>query len=140
MSEIDPRTRLQVLDRAECFALLARCSLGRIAVVADDQPLVFPVNFALHNHTIVFRTDVGTKLRGALRGLVAFECDGVDPVYHTGWSVLVNGPAEEVHNRAEIAELERVPLGTWSPGSKPVWIRIHTPTVSGRRIPMPGTS
>jgi nitroimidazol reductase NimA-like FMN-containing flavoprotein (pyridoxamine 5'-phosphate oxidase superfamily) len=140
MSEIDPRTRLEVLDREECLALLARCSLGRIAVVAGDRPLVFPVNFALHNHTIVFRTDVGAKLRGVLRGPVAFECDGVDAVYHTGWSVLVNGPAEEVRNPAEIAELERVPLGTWAPGSKPIWVRIRMPTISGRRIPMPGSS
>src|SRR5262249_15027106 len=62
-ARIDPRTQLEVLDRDECLALLARESLGRLAVVSDDgRPYVFPVNFALDGAAVVFRTDHGTKL------------------------------------------------------------------------------
>ena len=73
---------------------------ARIAVVIGGQPLVFPVNFTLDGDAVVFRTDEGTKLHAARNGPVAFECDGIDPVYHTGWSVLATGNAEEVHQRS----------------------------------------
>ena len=139
MAEIEERTGLEVLDRQECFALLARNSLGRIAVVGDgDRPLIFPVNFALDGEAIVFRTDPGTKLRLATHGWVAFECDGVDTVYHTGWSVLASGLAEKVRNAAEIAELARLPLALWCSGPKSTWIRIRPRVLTGRRIPPHG--
>jgi nitroimidazol reductase NimA-like FMN-containing flavoprotein (pyridoxamine 5'-phosphate oxidase superfamily) len=141
MAEIEERTGLEVLDRHECIALLAGSSLGRIAVVTDDgRPLVFPVNFALDGDAIVLRTDAGTKLHQAREAWVAFECDGVDSVYHTGWSVLASGVAEEVHNAAEIADLARLPLALWSPGPKSTWVRIRPRVLTGRRIPPHGHS
>jgi uncharacterized protein len=139
MAEFQPRTGLEVLERHECLALLARCSLGRIAVVdGDGRPLIFPVNFALDRDAIVLRTDPGTKLRRATQSWVAFECDGVDSTYHTGWSVLATGVAEEVHNAAEIADLDRLPLALWSPGPKSTWVRIRPRVLTGRRIPPHG--
>jgi nitroimidazol reductase NimA-like FMN-containing flavoprotein (pyridoxamine 5'-phosphate oxidase superfamily) len=139
--EIDPRTGLEVLDRHECIALLARNSLGRLAVVDDGgRPLVFPVNFALDGDAIVLRTDPGTKLFRARKGWVAFECDGIDSVYHTGWSVVASGIAEEVCNAAEVAELARLPLALWAPGPKSTWVRIRPRNLSGRRIPAHGQS
>jgi uncharacterized protein len=138
MTEIDPRTGLEVLDREQCMALLDRCCLGRMAVVVEGRPLIFPVNFALDGGSIVLRTDPGTKLYGARSGAVAFECDGTDGLYHEGWSVLATGMAEEVHNDAEIADLERLPLGVWSPGPHSTWLRIRPRSVTGRRIPPHG--
>jgi nitroimidazol reductase NimA-like FMN-containing flavoprotein (pyridoxamine 5'-phosphate oxidase superfamily) len=139
MAEIEERTGLELLDRHECLALLERCSLGRIAVVDDDgRPLIFPVNFALDRDSIVLRTDPGTKLRRAARHWVAFECDGVDSVYHTGWSVLASGVAEEVHSAGEIADLARLPLALWSPRPKSTWVRIRPRVLTGRRIPPHG--
>jgi uncharacterized protein len=139
MAEIEPRTGLEVLDRHECMALLSANSLGRIAVVTDGgRPLVFPVNFALDGDAIVLRTNPGTKLRRAISSWVAFECDGIDSVYHTGWSVLASGIGEEVDNAAEIARLSLLPLALWSPGPKATWVRIRPRTLSGRRIPPHG--
>ena len=44
---------------------------------------------------VVFATDQGSKLDAAVTGkVVSIEADGVDKVYHTGWSVLVTGIAE----------------------------------------------
>ncbi len=136
--DVDPRTGLEVLDRKTCLELLAHCDLGRLAVVVRGRPLVFPVNFALHEGAIVMRVDEGTKLHAARNGPVAFECDGTDRVYHTGWSVLASGDAEAVTGAAELARLERVPLGTWAPGPKPIWLRIAPKTLTGRRIPPHG--
>jgi nitroimidazol reductase NimA-like FMN-containing flavoprotein (pyridoxamine 5'-phosphate oxidase superfamily) len=138
MSEFDGRTGLEVLDREECLALLGKCSLGRLAVVIDDQPLIFPVNFALDEDAGVFRNDPGTKVYAARNKSVAFECDGTDAEDHTGWSVLVTGEAVQVRDPADRDRLGRLPLGSWCPGPKAVWLRIHPKTLTGRRIPRPG--
>ncbi len=136
---VDPRTGLEHLDHDECMRLLGRCSLGRLAVVVGRHPVIFPVNFALDGGSIVFRTNEGTKLYAARQDLVAFECDGVDRTYHTGWSVLVTGNAEEVRRPEEIEQLSQLHLGLWTTGPKPIWLRIRPRTITGRRIPAHGS-
>ena len=111
---------------------------GRLGVVVDGRPLVFPVNFTLDGEAVVFRSDEGTKVHAARNGPVAFECDGIDATYHTGWSVLLLGEVEEVRNPVEVARLERLPLGPWCPGPKPIWLRVRATSITGRRIPPPG--
>ena len=60
----DPRpNRIEELTRAECFGLLAGETLGRVAVTDDYGPVVFPVNFVLDRHTVVFRTEPGARDR-----------------------------------------------------------------------------
>ena len=130
----DGQTGLLELDRDECLRLIASAPIGRLAVVIAGRPLVFPVNFTLDGEAVVLRTDIGTKLHGARRGPVAFECDGIDSMYHTGWSVLVVGHAEEVKDLVDIRRLEGLPLGPWSPGPKPTWLRLRTRSITGRRI------
>ena len=61
------RARWQELTKAECFELLSAERLGRVAVVDDQGPIIFPVNFVLDRHMVVFRTDEGTKLGAAAR-------------------------------------------------------------------------
>lgn len=134
-TEIETRTGLEMLGRDECVALLGRSSLGRIAVVLGGRPFIFPVNFALDGEAIVFRSDAGTKLYGARNGPIAFECDGIDVVYHTGWSVVATGDAEEIRNEAELDRLARLPLGPWCPGAKSTWLRLRPRGLTGRRIP-----
>jgi hypothetical protein len=133
------RTGLEELTPLECLRLARTCAWGRLAVVVGGRPLVFPVNFALDGGAVVLRTDEGTKLDGARGGPVAFECDDVDRLYHTGWSVLITGNAEEVKDAVEITRLGQLPLGPWSPGPKPVWLRIRPRTITGRRIPLHGS-
>jgi nitroimidazol reductase NimA-like FMN-containing flavoprotein (pyridoxamine 5'-phosphate oxidase superfamily) len=135
---VDPRTGLEELDVDECLRLAGECVLGRLAVVVDGQPLVFPVNFVLDGSAVVLRTDEGTKLYAARHGAVAFECDDVDRLYHTGWSVIMTGHAEEVRAPDEVARLARLPLGPWCPVAKPVWLRLRPRTITGRRIPLHG--
>ena len=103
----EPRpARWQELTKAECFELLANEHLGRVAVVDDRGPVVFPVNFVLDRHTVVFRTEQGTKLQAAARGSrVCFEVDRADEGAHAGWSVIVRGEITEVTDRAELERL-----------------------------------
>ena len=138
-ANVDSRTGLEELDRDECLRLVGGSVLGRLVVVVDGQPLAFPVNFTLDGNAVVLRTDEGTKLHAARHDSVAFECDDVDLRYHTGWSVIITGRTEEVREPGEVARLERLPLGPWCPVAKPVWLRIRARTISGRRIPAPGT-
>ena len=133
--QLGRQARWQELTKSECFALLAREHLGRVAVVDDRGPVVFPVNFILDRHMVVFRTGDGTKLDAACRGSqVAFEIDGADAAAHTGWSVLVRGEAIEVTGPAELARLRRLRLDPWAPGAKTHYVRILPAVLTGRRI------
>jgi nitroimidazol reductase NimA-like FMN-containing flavoprotein (pyridoxamine 5'-phosphate oxidase superfamily) len=129
----DETVRLVEIDREECLALLDRHHLGRIGVVAEGQPLVLPVNYAMCESDVVFRSDGGTKLHAALGARVAFEIDGHDNLYHEGWSVLVVGHAEEVVDAARRKRYEQLRLMPWT-GPKAHWVRIHPDAISGRRI------
>ncbi|HUF31666.1 MAG TPA: pyridoxamine 5'-phosphate oxidase family protein [Acidimicrobiales bacterium] len=127
---------LEVLERAHCMELLANHRVGRVAVeVADDSPLVVPVNYLLDGEAIVFRTDMGAKVRALRQGPVSFQIDEIDPYHQTGWSVLVRGVAYEATG-AEVAHLLVEP---WAPGDKERWIRIVPATVTGRRIRLTGS-
>jgi nitroimidazol reductase NimA-like FMN-containing flavoprotein (pyridoxamine 5'-phosphate oxidase superfamily) len=132
------QVRWQELTKGECFQLLAQEHLGRVAFVDDRGPIVFPVNFVLDRHMVVFRTDAGTKLGAASRGSrVAFEVDGTDAAAQTGWSVVIRGEAVEVTDPAELARLRKLPLNPWAPGAKTRYVRILPAVLTGRRISAP---
>lgn len=132
--EID-RNGLEVLTRDECLRLLGRATLGRLAVTSGALPMVLPVNFRLVGERIVFRTGAGTKLDAATNGnVVAFEVDDMDPLWHTGWSVVVTGVASEVTDPADRAELADVGIPRWAPTDADRIVTVSTAVVSGRRM------
>jgi nitroimidazol reductase NimA-like FMN-containing flavoprotein (pyridoxamine 5'-phosphate oxidase superfamily) len=122
------------IDREDCVHLLRAHGLGRLALAIADQPLILPVNYAMDGDRVVFRSDPGTKLSASLGRPVAFEIDGFDRMYHEGWSVVVVGTAEEVHDPAELRRLAELPLGPWVPGPKSHWVRIRPGAITGRRL------
>lgn len=133
-SELD-RNGLEVLDRDECLRLLGTVTLGRIAISSGALPVILPVNFRLTGDTIIFRTASGTKLDAATRGaVVAFEVDAMDPLEHTGWSVMVTGVARQVTDTAELDEIRPERVARWAPLGEDCIIAISTDMVSGRRI------
>jgi nitroimidazol reductase NimA-like FMN-containing flavoprotein (pyridoxamine 5'-phosphate oxidase superfamily) len=135
------RNGLEVLPREECLSLLRRARIGRVAISVDALPAVLPVNFTVIGEDIVFRTDPGAKLDVALaNNVVAFEADDIDPVYQTGWSVLVQGMASEVVEPEQIETMRRAPLRAWAGGGRDRFVRIPTHHVSGRRIPPPAAT
>jgi uncharacterized protein len=123
------------LERHECLELLARVDIGRVVWCADGIPVAVPVNVALLDGDAVFTTDRGSKLDAAVHGqVVSLEADGVDRLYHTGWSVLVTGAAELVTDPDDIERISRLPMQAWAPGPHVFVVRIPSTTVSGRRI------
>ena len=65
---------MRPLSHAECMELLATVPIGRLGISIGALPLVLPVNFALHDGRVIFRTAPGTKLDGAVAGtVVAFD-------------------------------------------------------------------
>jgi uncharacterized protein len=135
--EVD-RNGLEVLERDECLRLLGTAMLGRIGVSSGALPTVLPVNFRFDGRRILFRTGVGTKLDAATQNaVVAFEVDEIDPLAHTGWSVVVRGVARELTDPHELAEAQRPPLARWAPGADHRVVAIQPEIVSGRRI-VPG--
>ena len=132
------KVRWQELTKQECFGLLAGQQLGRVVLVDDRGPLALPVNFVVDQHSVLFRSDEGTKLAVASRGArVAFEVDGTDAATRTGWSVLVRGEAVEVTDPAELERVRRLPLSPWAPGPKDRYVRILPTALTGRRIALP---
>ncbi|HVT77108.1 MAG TPA: pyridoxamine 5'-phosphate oxidase family protein [Acidimicrobiales bacterium] len=138
MAVVDARTWVEHLSQHECWELLAAAGVGRIGVTVDGAPEIYPLNFVVADHSIVFRTEVGSKLRSVDRfPTVCFEADGFDLASRTGWSVLVKGRAEEVLDAGRLHGLRQLPLEYWAVGEKTHWIRIEPIEVTGRRINQP---
>ena len=126
MAVIDGRTWLEHLSAPECWHLLALSAVGRVGVLVDSAPEIYPVNFVVDEQTIVFRTDPGNKLRGLDRSpSVCFEADGINLEDQSGWSVLVKGRAVEVTTPEDRREVAGLPLQFWALGEKAHWIRIR---------------
>jgi nitroimidazol reductase NimA-like FMN-containing flavoprotein (pyridoxamine 5'-phosphate oxidase superfamily) len=118
-----------------CWRLLARSSFGRVVFCQDGEPGALPVNSAVSDETIVFRTSVDTTLFELSHGSrVAFEADHTDHIAESGWSVLVRGTLHEVTDAAEIETLASLPVHPWAPGNRDRWMRIVPDSVTGRTI------
>lgn len=131
------RNGLTVLSVDECLRLLSSHvpRIGRVSFVADGKPVILPVNYAFFEGCVIFRTDPGAKLSAAADTQhVAFEVDAIDPTWREGWSVLVQGRAEEVVDPEEAERLTLLPLQPWGPGPKATYVRIMSTEISGRRI------
>lgn len=125
---------LKILDRDECAALLGTQRIGRVGL-ATPEPLVLPVEYALLDGDVVFRTAPGEKLIAAVMGrTVAFEIDEYDVTARTGWSVVVVGTAEEIVDREELTRVEALGLHPWAGELRDRYVRIHAEEISGRRI------
>ena len=137
MRTVDPKTRIEVLDRQECLRLLATQEIGRLVSIDHGQPHVVPVNYALDGDAIVFRTAMGTKVDAASRSQVAFEVDDLCRADHSGWSVVVHGWAQEVtalDDRALVARVAELRMAAWADFDKPHVLRIVPHTITGRRV------
>jgi uncharacterized protein len=126
--------QLGALDEAQCFALLARHSYGRLAFWSDDSPLILPVNYLFEPPSIVIRTSAGAKLEQTPLALVAFEIDEADSLGQWGWSVVARGPAfditDSIDERSEA--LRKLHVAPWAPGKRPAWLKVTATRVSGR--------
>ena len=127
---------LEEIPEAQCLEILDQHSLGRIAVVIDGQPQIFPVNYALHERIITFRTGSGTKLSNAPGSKVCLEIDGYEPSAGAGWSVMVQGVAIDATDAFDDVSWAARAAAPWplAPGAKPFRIAIEPSKITGRRF------
>ncbi len=127
---------LDELSREECLELLATVPVGRVGVSIGALPAVLPVNFCVTEHAVIFRSKAGAKLSAATAGaVVAFEADRYDETGKSGWSVLVQGMAQEITDPDALAAAGGLPLESWAfDGAADHVIAVELAMVSGRRI------
>lgn len=126
-------TRIEPLDEAESLRRLNSARWGRCAWNGPEGPRILPVNHAVVDGNVVFRTGLYGTLAGAGNGHpMAFEADELDDRLASGWSVVVVGRAEHVEDQAEVASLFRLMPDPWAAGPRPVVVRIVPSEVTGR--------
>ncbi|KAA9152954.1 pyridoxamine 5'-phosphate oxidase family protein [Microbacterium lushaniae] len=126
--------RIEQLTTAECWALLERTRMGRLALLdASGAPELFPVNYTSHEGFLYIRTANDSKLRHIrVNPGVAFEVDGNEDDIH--WSVVVRGAAAQVTTDDEIRRSGVAQLTTASITIKPFYIRVSPSVLTGRRF------
>jgi nitroimidazol reductase NimA-like FMN-containing flavoprotein (pyridoxamine 5'-phosphate oxidase superfamily) len=129
-------TWLEELSYDDCLSLLRQATVGRVAIVVDEFPIVLPVNYRLAETTgrtwVALRTRPGNVLDQASMH-VAFEIDGVDPSQRQGWSVLVRGTLEHVDPDAADFRARFDPE-PWMEAERDAWLVIEPFSITGRRL------
>jgi nitroimidazol reductase NimA-like FMN-containing flavoprotein (pyridoxamine 5'-phosphate oxidase superfamily) len=127
---------LEELSLDDCVRALRAGSVGRIAVIVDDHPIVLPVNYRLVETSgptwVAIRTRPGNVVERALMN-VAFEIDAIDPVHQEGWSVLVRGTLQHVDPDAADFR-ERFDPEPWLAAERDAWLAIEPFAITGRRL------
>ncbi|MBQ1088326.1 pyridoxamine 5'-phosphate oxidase family protein [Streptomyces sp. B93] len=135
IGQASPHAEFTELTERECRELLSTHGVGRIAVNTWEGPAVVPVNYAVFDGAIVYRTAPGSTPALAVGRRVAFQTDHIDEAFSRGWSVLVRGDAAAVADPA-VARLldERAYSLPWAGRGRDLWVRVEPRLVTGRRI------
>lgn len=124
---------ITVLSREQAWEFLRQRTMGRLAVSVAGQPDIFPINYYADESSIVFRTAPGSKLlEVTINGSVALETDAYSDT--EAWSVVVQGSASVLERQADISAAEALPLRSWVPTVKPVYVRVTPTEVNGRHF------
>ena len=108
--------------------------VGRLAVLVDDEPDIFPINYIVDHGSIVFRTAEGTKLAASVGRKVAFEVDSYQPQSGQAWSVVIRGTAQEITRLHDVLDALDLPLFPWHASAKPRIVRIEPEQIVGRQF------
>ncbi len=135
------RDELETIPEEECFELLAAHDLGRLAISVEGQPQIFPVNYAMQEGRVVFRTAPGTKLEHGARTGAAFEIDEFDPSTGIGWSVMAQGMLYDVTQTIDRGSemLRALAVEPLAPGTREHWMALYPTVVSARRFAIAST-
>ncbi len=145
MAEFEPAV-VEPLDEAECLQMISAGGIGRIGYTGQYGPTVLPVNFALQEQAVVFRTGqdspMGEDLRTGIADadyIVAFEVDEISQASREGWSILIQGSAHHVDSEhGKRAQVMRSGVEAWvEAGREELFIRILPTRITGRRIRRP---
>lgn len=128
---------LHELTEADCLELLTTTTVGRVAFVDREGVQLLPLNFAVIDGEIYFRTSPDSVLDQLAEGHddVAFEIDHHGDVAPVGWNVTVKGATSRVEDpqiRDRVLSHER--LRPWAGGVRGDVIHLTRRSVAGRRV------
>lgn len=128
----DPRD----LTSQECERLLRAGVVGRVALSTPDGPHIVPVNYSVHDDTVVVRTSsysvLGTYGRNAM---LAFEVDHIDHERHLGWSVVARGRSWAEADPEAVRDIRRSwEPRPWATGNRNIYLRLRWDTLTGRAL------
>ena len=110
--------------------MLREEEFGRLAFRLVDEVHITPINYAVDEDTLLFRTAEGSKLLSVVMGSeVAFEIDRYDE--ESARSVVIRGSARLLEED-EAHRAENVPLRPWVPSLKYNVVEITPKVISGR--------
>ena len=139
-----PRQSIE-LTEGECWHLLKSASIGRVVFTHRAMPAIRPVNHLIDGRKIIIRTHLGAAIasrameqssggQGKSPGsVVCYEADDLDPVRHTGWSVIATGMARLVTDPADIARYASA-VEPWIAGDMNQVVAIEPQFMSGIRL------
>ncbi len=119
----------------ECLDLLDGGVVGRVAFSTRVGPRIVPVNYAMYDGAIVFRTSPYSELGSHGPGSeAAFEVDQLDYERQQGWSVVAVGRLEELPPE-EVDDLRKVwEPRPWAGGHRNFYLKLVWREIWGRRI------
>lgn len=114
----------------QCWDMLRTHEVGRLAFRLVDELHITPINYAVDQQTLLFRTGGGNKLLSVVMGSeVAFEIDEYDE--DSARSVVVRG-TPRLLGEDEAHRAEDLPLRPWVRAPKYNVVEIVPTDVSGR--------
>lgn len=135
MTSKDMIPAAEILEPQECWRLLGEASVGRLALIVDGHPDVFPVNYKVDNESLLFRTGTGTKQQAIdADATVALEADRVSAEFGMAWSVVVKGKAQRDTSTGQTLDSLGRALFPWQGVGKDYLVRIVPDSVTGRRF------
>ncbi|EPH00264.1 hypothetical protein HMPREF1531_02372 [Propionibacterium sp. oral taxon 192 str. F0372] len=128
----DNNVPMNVIPEDSCWGYLASQEVGRLGVVSEDLPEIFPINYYVDGESLIFRSAEGSKMETlATNNNVVFEVDNWTD--EGGWSIMIKGTAERITDADELARAKKAPLLPWTPTVKEIFVRIlPTTQISGR--------
>jgi uncharacterized protein len=99
-------------------------------------PRIVPINYAMYDDAIVFRTTPYSELGTyGWNTDLAFEIDHIDYDKHQGWSVVAIGRATLVEDPDELNDIRaNWDPAPWAGGRRHLYIRLTWRDLTGRRI------
>lgn len=120
------------LTAEESWDLLRQNEFGRLAFHLLNEVHITPINYAVSDERLVFRTAEGSKLLAiTMNEDVAFEIDQYTD--DTATSVVARGRATELEGSAAYVA-DQLPLRPWVPTQKFHVVAINVTELTGRRF------
>lgn len=118
------------IDEEECWQLLSKGTIGRLALSVDALPGILPVYYAVDDRVITLSLgELRVPDRCADGAVVAFAVDELDLDNGCGWYVHTVGKS--------VVQVRDEPTDGWNGGVPGQIVRVAPAIVDGRRFRLP---